>query len=56
MGPEPETMVWAEITDRFGERWALMDVAVYYDLAITENILRIWNMKMLNPEQADWTF
>ena len=45
MGPEREMMIWAEMTDRFGGRWALMDMGVHYELATSEYLFHIFNMK-----------
>ncbi|PAV86431.1 hypothetical protein WR25_24466 [Diploscapter pachys] len=51
IGPEPEMMIWAEMTDRFGGRWGLMDITVY-ELGIVrdENLLIICSMKYFNED------
>ena len=51
IGPEPEMMIWAEMTDRFGRRWGLMDITVY-ELGIVrdENLFVICSMKYFNED------
>ena len=38
-------MTWAEMTDKFDGRWALMDVRAHYNWKFCENVLRICSMK-----------
>ena len=47
MGPEPERMLWAEMMDRFGRRWALMDMIFHYGWRPNQNLLRICSVKYL---------
>ncbi|PAV64626.1 hypothetical protein WR25_01699 [Diploscapter pachys] len=42
---EPKIMTWAEMTDRFGGRWALMGMVVCYGCEMENDFLRICSMK-----------
>ncbi|PAV64342.1 hypothetical protein WR25_20480 [Diploscapter pachys] len=56
VGSEPETRTWAEMTDRFGGRWAIADVAVDvdYGFEMDINFLRICSMKYFTEhDQSD---
>ena len=50
IGPEPEVMIWAEMTDRFGGRWAIADMAVYYGWETSSDTLCISNTKYLTED------
>ncbi|PAV91874.1 hypothetical protein WR25_15624 [Diploscapter pachys] len=52
IGPEPENMIWAEMTDRFGGAWALMEMGMYYGWGASENRLRICSMEVLHRAQS----
>ena len=52
IGPEPKWMIWAEMTDRFGGTWALIDTALYFSHRETNsNTLRICSMKCLTEKR-----
>ncbi|PAV80050.1 hypothetical protein WR25_04885 [Diploscapter pachys] len=45
IGPEPENMIWAEMTDRFGGAWALMEMGMYDMWDKGKNMLHICSME-----------
>ncbi|PAV82253.1 hypothetical protein WR25_24509 [Diploscapter pachys] len=51
MDPVPEMLIWAEMTDKFGGRWAMIDMALYYGWVASSNLFRICSMNALHEDQ-----
>ncbi|PAV73136.1 hypothetical protein WR25_12668 [Diploscapter pachys] len=50
---EPKVMSWAEMTDRFGGTWAIMDMVSFCDEEMDESFLRICSMKYFIEENMN---
>lgn len=51
VGSKPETRTWAKMTDKFGGKWALVDLRWDSNWAPYKNVLRICSMKNLTKNK-----
>ncbi|PAV82914.1 hypothetical protein WR25_06340 [Diploscapter pachys] len=49
-----EMKTWAKMTDRFGRKWALVDMTIHDEM--DEGNLRIYNMKYSGVRHCGWGF
>ncbi|PAV88106.1 hypothetical protein WR25_09116 [Diploscapter pachys] len=52
IGPEPEKMIWAEMTDRFGGTWALREMGMHNIWERGKNIFHICSMKYFTENEV----